>query len=405
MYPKNNLLNAVLLAGMALTSIANAGETAPPEPEAAKCALTLGGLSFPVSYTGETFGNVSGGYRRGAIYEGLLNIGVQGDLEKLLGWQGGSFLVSGINTHGSSLTDKYTRDFNAVSNIDAYDTTRLYEAWFQQDIGQWSIRLGQILADAEFFVSDSGAVFINGAFGAIPLISQNYGAPVYPVAAPGARVRYTFNDSFSVQAGIFDGSAGDQGSDNKYGTHWKWNGNDGALAIAEGAYTTKLGSEGLPGTYKVGAFYFRSDETDLFPKEGRRSSGGGYFIADQQVWRETGTEDQGLNAFLRIGGAPSDRALVPFYFDAGVNYKGLIPGRDSDITALGLSYTHISSDARDDEGAALERHHETIVELTYKVQATEWLTVQPDIQYIFNPGASEKQDNALVAGLRFNVSF
>ncbi|XHR30670.1 MAG: carbohydrate porin [Chthoniobacteraceae bacterium] len=405
MYSKNNLLNSVLLAGMALSSIALAGDSAPPEPEPAKCALSLGGLSFPISYTGETIGNVSGGYRRGATYEGLLNIGVQGDLEKLLGWQGGSFLVSGINTHGSSATDKYTRDFNAVSNIDAYDTTRLYEAWFQQDLGPWSIRLGQILADAEFFVSDSSAVFINGAFGAIPLISQNYGAPVYPTAAPGARVRYTFNDAFSVQAGIFDGNAGDQGGDNKYGTYWKWDGNDGALAIVEGAYTTKLGSDGLTGTYKLGAFYFRSDETDLFPKEGRRDSGGGYFIADQQVWREPGAEDQGMSAFLRIGGAPSDRALVPFYFDTGVNYKGLLPGRDGDITGLGFSYTRISSEARNDDGSALEGHHEGILELTYKIQATEWMTVQPDLQYIFNPGATGKQENAFVAGVRFNVSF
>jgi carbohydrate-selective porin OprB len=35
----------------------------------------------------------------------------------------------------------------------------------------------------------------------------------------------------------------------------------------------------------------------------------------------------------------------------------------------------------------------------------EWLSVQPDVQYIFNPGACASADNALVAGLRVNLSF
>ncbi len=400
---KNNLLKTLVLAGLALAPLARAGDSAPPEPEPAKCALTLGGLSFPVSYTGEVLGNLAGGYKQGAVYDGLLSVGVQGDLDKLVGWQGASFLVSGIYPHGASLSDNYVHDFNGVSNIDAYDSPRLYEAWLQQDIGPWSIRLGQILADAEFFVSDTGAVFINGAFGAIPLVSQNYAGPVYPMAAPGMRVRYTVNDSLSIQAGIFDGNTGDQSLDNKYGTHWELGGNDGMLAITEAAYTAKLGE--LAGVYKVGAFYYRSDETGLFPDANLHQSTGGYFIADQQIWREPDTEDQGLNAFVRIGGAPNDRALVPFYTDTGLSYKGLIPGRDRDITALGFSYTKISPDARDEDGAPYATHHEGIIELTYKVQATDWLTVQPDIQYIINPGACEKQDNAFVAGLRFNVSF
>ena len=96
---------------------------------------------------------------------------------------------------------------------------------------------------------------------------------------------------------------------------------------------------------------------------------------------------------------------MPFYFDTGFNYKGLIPGRAGDIAGIGLSYTKLSPDLRDEDGLPLETHHETILEATYKIQLKEWLTLQPDVQYIFNPGASEKADNALVAGVRFNVCF
>jgi porin len=46
---------------------------------------------------------------------------------------------------------------------------------------------------------------------------------------------------------------------------------------------------------------------------------------------------------------------------------------------------------------------ETNIELTYSVQVTPWLRLQPDIQYIFNPGLDEGLDNALVIGLRIEL--
>ena len=40
--------------------------------------------------------------------------------------------------HGESLTDKYVHDLNRVSNIDAYDSVRLYDLWFEDCRGQLS---------------------------------------------------------------------------------------------------------------------------------------------------------------------------------------------------------------------------------------------------------------------------
>ena len=364
-------------------------------------------LSFPLSYTGEGFANLSGGYKRGAIYEGLLSVGVQGDLDKLIGWQGGSFLISGIYPHGSSLTDNYTHDFNRVSNIDAYDSVRLYEAWLQQEFvdGKVSLRLGQILADAEFFVSDSGALFLNGAFGAIPLVAQNLNAPVYPVAAPGLRLRLLASESFSVQAGVFSG-AGDQATENRHGVDWRL-GSEGMLAITEVAYkwNSEKESTGLPGVFKVGGFFQSGESHEAFPDPQSRGDDGGYLVVDQQLWRKPGSEDQGLSGFLRIGGAPGDRNVVPFYFDTGFNFKGLLPGRNKDIAGIGLSYTKLSGNLSDENGEPLEAHREAILEATYKVVLNDWCNVQPDFQYIFNPGASQNAPNAIVVGLRVNLTF
>ena len=45
--------------------------------------------------------------------------------------------------------------------------------------------------------------------------------------------------------------------------------------------------------------------------------------------------------------------------------------------------------------------HETAIELTYSAQLTDNFRIQPDIQYIINPGTDPSLKNALVVGVRF----
>ncbi len=48
--------------------------------------------------------------------------------------------------------------------------------------------------------------------------------------------------------------------------------------------------------------------------------------------------------------------------------------------------------------------HETNIELSYSAQINDWLRVQPMIQYVMNPGANKTLDNALVFGVRFEMT-
>jgi len=112
---------------------------------------------------------------RAVIGESLLRAGLTIDWDRLAGWKGLSSSVSLLYPAGTGLTSAAVRDFNTLSNIDAYDSVRLYEAWLQQEFcdGKISVRAGQILADADFFSSESGALFVNSSFGAIPIVSKN----------------------------------------------------------------------------------------------------------------------------------------------------------------------------------------------------------------------------------------
>ena len=48
--------------------------------------------------------------------------------------------------------------------------------------------------------------------------------------------------------------------------------------------------------------------------------------------------------------------------------------------------------------------HESVWEATYRAHMAPWLSVQPNIQYVINPGADAQIKNATVLGVRFEMS-
>jgi porin len=215
---------------------------------------------------------------------------------------------------------------------------------------------------------------------------------------------------------VSDGNVGDLHNTDRNGLRFDFNGRDGAFAIGEVAYTlhpppaapadgTQMPAPVLSGTYKLGGFYDTGDVTDNTTGRARHGDYGAYVIMDQNVWHPAGSPGQGLQAFGRVSAVPADRNQVVFYTDGGLDYTGLIPGRKQDVLGLGLSYTKMSHELRDAQGNPYPNHYEGIIELTYEAVVTPWLNVQPDLQYIFNPGALGTQTDALVLGLRFSMTF
>ena len=119
--------------------------------------------------------------------------------------------------------------------------------------------------------------------------------------------------------------------------------------------------------------------------------------------------------------APDDRNLISFSFDAGLTYQGLVPSRPDDTVGLGIAYGRISPQAaaydRDlvaATGTAMPiRDYETAIELTYRMQVVPNWTIQPDLQYVWNPGGGipnplvpgAQIKNEFVLGLRTVITF
>jgi porin len=95
--------------------------------------------------------------------------------------------------------------------------------------------------------------------------------------------------------------------------------------------------------------------------------------------------------------APSDRNTFPFFYSTGLVYQGLIPRRDRNTMAVGLAYGKFSRALKDQD-------FEMISEWTYEMALVPWLTLQPDMQYIFKPGGTGDIPNAFVLGIQISLS-
>jgi len=365
-------------------------------------AQTAGAVKPELIYTGEVFGNLGGGFRRGAIYEGLLDARLTLDLEKLAGFRETTLFASALYPHGESLTQNYVHDFNVASNIDAYDTLRLNEVWIEKDFGGKndgvSVRAGKLAFDTEFFVSEAGGVFINSCFGEPATIGQVSTFPTYPLTAPGVRVEID-RDTWILRAGAFSGNAGEELRNNKHGLRFGLSAQDGALFLGEINWRTPEDADKVRrAVVKLGGYYDSAEFPDIRDATVHRHGNyGAYFSAEGQVLR-TGTGNRGVTVFSRASVAPDNRNIATWYLETGGVYTGLF--YQGDTLGLGANYTKMSDEFPAKNG--VPAHHETILELTYQsAEIAHHLRIQPDFQYVWNPGGTTRAADAIIAGLRF----
>ena len=96
-------LCAVFLATLAASAFA---EDAKPHEFFADQPKGLGEhfTAWKLNYVGEVFGDLAGGMKQGAIYEGYVKLGLGINLEKLAGWKDTVFYANFLYPHGASPT-------------------------------------------------------------------------------------------------------------------------------------------------------------------------------------------------------------------------------------------------------------------------------------------------------------
>ena len=167
--------------------------------------------------------------------------------------------------------------------------------------------------------------------------------------------------------------------------------------------------------------------------------------------------DKGLYFFSEATFTPPQNNQLPFYFQLGLVYKGLIPHRDNDSIGVAMSmgiYSSYYNSYLDSQNKALQNaygsaHNATVyngpavkqpvnagtgtnttpapgatavsyqnyyayqpmftstevIEAFYNVQINKWAAIKPYAQLIINPAGNNSVDNDLILGVSAKLTF
>jgi porin len=223
----------------------------------------------------------------------------------------------------------------------------------------------------------------------------------FPDRGLGAVVYFQPVESWYVAAGVGDAEA----KSGQMGFHTAFREDHRTLSLYEMGYVAELPSANGPmhGAYRVGMWYDTRPK-DRFDGFGtKRDDVGLYVSVDQVLFKEKNDpkDAQGLGFFSRFGLADQEVDPIRMFWSAGAQYQGLIPGRDNDVLGIGVARGR----STDRPGAGFTAAHETVVEAYYNIEVVSGLNVSPSVQYIADPGFRSETRDAVIVGVRIQVSF
>lgn len=372
----------------------------------ARPALKEAGITFNLFYNHQHFSVLKGGLNTNGSGRGSGSIDalLTFDLGKM-GWlEETDLLIHGQRNWGRGV-NPFTGAIGEV-NDDADGDLSLHIAqlwvrrhWLQRRV---SLMVGfldyQTIVDRNAFANSEDKQFMHQSLDNNPLVPLNIGL--------GAALTVKPVEWYTLIVG-----AGDAHSKlYKPGFSTAFHDDSRFFAYVENAFSTRLASPRgpLPGNARLGAIYDpRSKAVFVRPRDRAEideHDTGLYVSCDQLVYRESAGDEQGLGVFGRYGYRNPERNRMSTFWSAGLSYTGLVPGRDKDVLGLGFSLQRSSHVYRRRVLDTLD--NETVYELYYAINLTDWFVVTPDIQYVDNPGAAEGDpSHAIVAGVRVRISF
>ena len=390
---------AAACLGLALTAGLAAPAFAADAADAAK-SDDMPVLSFSAALTVDGVAPLQGGANHKVREIDLLALGVSADFEKL-GWHGGSGQLTLQNTSGQMPNS----DLGTLEGVDNNEVAarrgRVFEAWLQQDFnGKGSLKVGLIDLNSEFYNNGASGVLIAPQFGiGSELAAAGPARPsIYPQTSLSARLAFNPTKDTYIQAGVFNADLDDPA---QIDTKFKL----GVLEIVEAGWTP----DGK-GKFAVGAWRNSKKQDDLFDTVGgaavQRTPNGAYVLAER-VFIDGGDMGRSFTGFFRGGFSDGDTGPFGGGWQVGGLMSHVFASRpDSQLSfavdqaLLGGKYRLASAAG----GAPLETA-ETHFEITYADQVHKHITVQPDFQYILNPGGDGAAKNELVFLLRLKASF
>ena len=352
------------------------------------------------TYTADLIGPVAGdGPRRGVLLDNL-DIVADLDLERAVGWRGATLHGYLLSNQGGAPND-FVGTLQGVDNIEVgRQALRLYELWIDAPVGErTSVLAGLYDLNSEFYATDSAGLLIAPPFGiGSELAATGVNGPsIFPSTALALRINVA-GDSGYVRAAALNARASVPGDPDGVDTRFE----DGALMIAE------AGRRGGSGSLAVGFWRYSQDQDDLrdLTPGGdpvQRTAQGAYLLGERVILGDD--ETRKVTGFVRLG--VSDGRTSPFRggWQAGVLVERVFAGRPDSALSVGLQQGRLSSRGRDliAAGGVAPAEAESSIEITYADRLTDRVTVQPDLQVIFDAGGDRDAEPRVVLGVRLTI--
>ncbi|MGY1424777.1 carbohydrate porin [Lysobacter sp. A289] len=381
------------------------------------------GVIFNAGYAAEVAGNLSGGDKRTARYTQQLELETLLDMERLAGIDDARVQITLNHRTGRSLSaDVLHNQFSVQQLYTNAQILRLSQLnWLQHfDDGRLTVQLGWSPLGNDLARLDAFCKFQNVVIcGHANAMTINSGAINGPVSQWGARIKYWPTDRFYINTGVYRNNP-DGGTDDGFDLSLD---NDGNF------YPIELGWQRAPdrleGLIAIGVYYNSATTPDVhtdiddgpagltgqpFLQHGGRH--GGYVMGRQVVYRpDPGNPDRGLSFGGIAGVGDSATARFRHFAIVGGLYRGPFASRPNDYAAFMVAWSptnlrlmrYQQDRNRMVPGSVPVQHWETVIEVDYGIQATPWLLLQPNLQYIVQPGGNDDRSNALVLGLHMVI--
>jgi carbohydrate-selective porin OprB len=283
-------------------------------------------------------------------------------------WGGGKLFVLGQINRGSGINHD-VGSVSSVSNLESDgDYAHIGELFFEQSVAEVvTVRVGKQDANRDFGTPRYGGNFINNNFGMFPTTPL----PSYPTTAFGVAIDVRPVPWLYFKAAGYDDSiyVGGVGVIHHYGPADRHEGIT-SFAVWQQRQATDGVDPMMPRT-------FASDT-------------GWIFQNDEHIYLhpENDKDVRGLNVIFRLGWAQADRTQISRFGDISIAWHGL-GARDNDTIGVGVAaYTVGTGD-------------EQFVETFYKLRLTQFVSLQPDVEYYRHPGGLA--GDALIAGGRLKL--
>jgi porin len=397
------------------------------------------GIQVELGYAVDLFKPARGGSSQDPVAVDNLDLLLHLSLNPLLGLRRTSIRVHVQSNRWGSVSSRVGA-LQGLSNLEAPREWRLYEAWIGHQFGspRVSVLAGVYDVNAEFDVIPGAGDFLNSSFGFGPEYSLGgfAGPSTHPTTGLATRLRVEPFPTIYGLLGVSEGIPGDQGGD-----RYSLDDQEGVLVSIEAGYARPLsgasqisdptlrterrgpGAAGRPllrgqkrligrgrriesvrTKVSVGGWVYTRRLEAWAPEESLGRSWGLYLLGEQLLHQESdGTGE--LSGFARVGTAASGVHRLDLSLGGGLVYRGALPGRPDDVAGVGIAYARNGSPflrAQRRVGNPIEQA-ETVLELTYRAEFGRLFLLQPDLQWVKDPGMDPGVADALVFGLRGHV--